>query len=197
MERIGVKRSGEFSVLSVEEIHAVMRVAESEQDAAIFAVARLRRATHGRATRPALAGRGIRQSPAARQRNYTHRRLGLPKSGKVRSEPLIDQAAKAIDGLSRRELHTGPDDLVFGNPFGAYLGEGDLRRRFYTALRVAGLGGKRLGDKPIVFHDRHHTFSTVAVQVWDLPRRRTWATRTSARPWATSTTSRVTPTLTP
>ncbi len=84
--------------------------------------------------------------------------------------PLIDQAGKAIDGLSRRELHTGPDDLVFGNPLGAYLGEGDLRRRFYTALRVAGLGDKRLGEKPIVFHDLRHTFGTLAVQVWDLPR---------------------------
>ena len=32
-----------------------------------------------------------------------HGQQGSPKSGKVRSVPLIDQAAKALDGLSTRE----------------------------------------------------------------------------------------------
>ena len=45
--------------------------------------------------------------------SYTHGQPGPPKSGKVRSVPLIDQAAVALDGLSRREHFTAPDDLVF------------------------------------------------------------------------------------
>ena len=35
---------------------------------------------------------------------------GTPKSGKGRSVPLIDRAARALDALSRRENFTGPDD---------------------------------------------------------------------------------------
>jgi hypothetical protein len=44
--------------------------------------------------------------------SFTHGEAGRPKSGKVRSVPLIDQAAKALDELSRRELFTEPVDLV-------------------------------------------------------------------------------------
>jgi integrase len=38
-ERVSVKRSGEFSVLSPTEVEALARAAASEQDAAIFTVA--------------------------------------------------------------------------------------------------------------------------------------------------------------
>lgn len=169
VERVTLKRSGDFNVLTVEEVHAVMRAAESEQDAAIFAVA-------------AFAGLRMGELRALRWRdvdfanqtlhvrgNYTHREERTPKSGKVRAVPLIDLAAARLDGLSRRELFTLPGDLVFCNALGSYVGEGDLRRRFYTALRVAGLGHKRTEAKPITFHDLRHTFGTLAVKVWDLP----------------------------
>jgi hypothetical protein len=36
----------------------------------------------------------------------------------VRSVPLIDQAAVALDGLSRREHFTGPADRVFCSDVG-------------------------------------------------------------------------------
>jgi len=38
-----------------------------------------------------------------------------PKSGKVRSVPLIDQAARGLDALSRREHFTGDSDRLFVN----------------------------------------------------------------------------------
>lgn len=44
-----------------------------------------------------------------------------------------------------------------------------LRDRFYEALDVAGLGDRRQGRHPMVFHDRH-TFGTLAVEVWPLHR---------------------------
>ncbi len=41
-ERVSVKRSGDFNVLSPEQVFAVARAAESKQDAAIFTVRRSR-----------------------------------------------------------------------------------------------------------------------------------------------------------
>ncbi len=79
-------------------------------------------------------------------------------------------ATRALDALSRRELFTEPADLVFCNEIGDHLDDGDLRKRFYAALRRAGLGHRRRGDKPMTFHDLRHTFGTLAVKVWDLPK---------------------------
>ena len=39
--------------------------------------------------------------------------------------------------------------------------EGVLRNWFYSALNRAGLGHKREGPEPIVFHDLRHTFGTL------------------------------------
>lgn len=99
--------------------------------------------------------------------SFTHNRLRTPKSGKVRSVPLIDQAA-ALDRLSRRGHLAEPEDLVFSSPTGGHVHDGDTRRAFYAALRAAGLGHKREGLKPRTFHDLRHTFGTLAVQVWPL-----------------------------
>ena len=82
-----------------------------------------------------------------------------PKSHRVRSVPLIDQAAGALDGLSRREHFTGPDDRVFVNTVGGHLDGDKLRRRYVTALEDAGLPRLR-------FHDLRHTFGTLAVQAF-------------------------------
>ena len=52
--------------------------------------------------------------------------------------PLIDQAAEALDGLSRREHFTDPDDLVFVNTTGGAIDDSKLRRRYYAALERPG-----------------------------------------------------------
>ncbi len=93
---------------------------------------------------------------------------GPPKSGKVRSVPLIDQAARALDTLSMREHFTGPDDLVFASETGGHFDEAAARNAFYEALNVAGLGDRRTKPDPIVVHDLRHTFGTLAVEVWSL-----------------------------
>lgn len=90
----------------------------------------------------------------------------VPKSGEVRSVPLIDQAARALDGLSRRDYLTAPDDRVFVSPTGGSLDDGDMHQGFYRALAAAELGHLREQAEPIVFHDLRHTFGTLAVQVW-------------------------------
>ena len=66
-----------------------------------------------------------------------------PKSGKVRSVPMIDQAARPLDQLSRREHFTGPEDRVFCTPTGGAFHDGEVRDAFYAALKQAGLGRLR------------------------------------------------------
>jgi hypothetical protein len=84
-----------------------------------------------------------------------------PKSHRVRSVPLSDQAIVALDGLSRREHFTAPDDLIFPNEVGRHLLDDFVRGEFYDALEVAGLGSLREKDDPVVFHDLRHTFGTM------------------------------------
>jgi hypothetical protein len=86
---------------------------------------------------------------------------GPTKSGKVRSVPLVAQAARALDRLSRRERWTGDDDRVFVNDVGEQFEDSAMRRRFYTALDAAGIPHIR-------FHDLRHTFGTIAVQAFPL-----------------------------
>jgi len=161
VERQPARRSGEFDVLSAEEVEALARAAASPQDAALFTTA-------------AYAGLRLGELRALRwrdvefdkrlvhvRRSYVERDEGVPKSGRVRSVPMIDQVARVLDGLSRRERFTGDRDLVFCNEAGEHFEDSSLRRRFYAARERADL-------KPIRFHDLRHTFGTLAVQVFPL-----------------------------
>jgi integrase len=182
VDRQPLRRSGEFSVLTAAEVEQLTRAATCEQDAAIFRVA-------------AFTGLRLGELRAMRWRdvdfakhlvhvrgNYTHGAEGVPKSGRVRSVPLIDQAAKALDQLSWRERFTDADDLVFVDDLGGHINDCRLRRRFEAALEAAGL-------KRLRFHDLRHTFGTLAVQAFPLSDVRAFmATPTSRRRWSTSTT---------
>jgi integrase len=112
-EKVTVRRSEEFNVLDVEQVQAVARAAATAQLASLFLVA---------------AFTGVRQGEllALRWRHVdfanriVHVRKNLPagtseeeapKSHRVRSVPLSDQALVALDGLSRREHFAGKDDL--------------------------------------------------------------------------------------
>jgi integrase len=75
--------------------------------------------------------------------------------------PLVDQAAKALNELSRRKHFAEEGDLVFVNSVGGHVDESALRRRFYKALDAAKLPRMR-------FHDLRHTFGTLAVQAFPL-----------------------------
>jgi integrase len=78
------------------------------------------------------------------------------KSGRVRRVPLADQAAAALEQLSRRENFTEPDDLVFPNAIGRTLDSSALRRRFKRARDATGL-------RPLRWHDLRHTFGSLLV----------------------------------
>jgi integrase len=77
--------------------------------------------------------------------------------------PLADRLAGELDRHFQRSAFTGDDDLVFAHPvLGSPLDASKLRRRFYAAMRRAGMG-ERCGRKSgITFHSLRHTFATHA-----------------------------------
>jgi len=79
-----------------------------------------------------------------------------PKGGRFREVPLPDQAAAALDRLSRRPDYTGPDEYVFCNRFGRRLDPSALRRRYERARDAARL-------PPLRFHDLRHTYGSLLV----------------------------------
>ena len=161
VDRQPLRRSGDFDVLSPAEVEAVARAAASAQDGALFTVAAFTGLRLGELL--ALRWRDVDFSKRLVhvRRAITPREEGVPKSGRVRSVPMIDEVARALDELSRRERFACDEDLVFCNELGEHLDDSAIRRRFYRALTRAGVKKLRL-------HDLRHTFGTLAVQVFPL-----------------------------
>ena len=164
IEKVHVRRCDEFNVLSVGQVHAVARTTTDGQLAALFVVAAFTGLRQGEL----LALRWGHVDFADRilhvQRNYVRAAEDTPKSHRVRSVPLSDQAIVALDALSRREHFTDPGDLVFCTVVGRHLLDDDVRDAFYDALDAAELGHLRAKADPIVFHDLRHTFGTLAIR---------------------------------
>jgi integrase len=187
-EKVTVQRSDDFNVLSVEQVHAVAREAASDLLRALVLVA----AFTGLRMGELLALRWRHVDFAGRilhvRRNFVEGVEDTPKSHRRRSVPLSDQAVVALDGLSRRQHFTGPDDLVFGDEVGGHLDDNTARDEFYARLERAGLGHLRWLEPPsddnpdgvkrddaIVFHDLRHTFGTqCAAKGIDLRRIQAW-----------------------
>ena len=169
VERVQVRRSGDFNVLKPAEVAAVAREARTEMLAAIFTVAAFTGLRLGELR--ALRWLDIdfeARSIIVRRNLPSHGEEKTPKSHKVRSVPLIDQAATALDGLSRRDHFTGVGDRVFCSATGGPFDDGEIRDEFYAALDRAELGHLRNKTDPIVFHDLRHTFGTLGAAIWPL-----------------------------
>ena len=79
---------------------------------------------------------------------------GATKPGHVRRVPTADQAAAALNRLSRRHDFVCPDDYVFCNALGRPLDGSALRRRYKRACDAAGL-------RPLRWHALRHTFGSL------------------------------------
>jgi integrase len=137
------------------------RAAANDQDAALFEVAAFTGLRLGELRGLCWADVDRARRLVHVRRSFTRGEAGPPKSGKVRSVPLADQAVRALDALNLRERFIDVDDLVFVNDLGQPFEESAMRRRFYAALDAAGLPRIR-------FHDLRHTFGTLAVQAFPL-----------------------------
>jgi integrase len=99
------------------------------------------------------------------ERSYSNSAEGMPKSGKVRSVPLVDQAAAALDRIAERGVFVAPDELVFlnlydvdGETIGARLDDSKVRKVMKQAQKAAKLDA-------LTFHDLRHTFGTLMARV--------------------------------
>ena len=144
------------------EVALLAANADTDQDAALFEIAAFTGLRLGEL-------RGLRWSDVDWMRRLIHVRRSYTaardRPDQVGQGPLGARSsikpARALDRLSRREHFTDDEDLVFVNAVGDAIEESAMRRRFYRALKRAGL-------EHIRFHDLRHTFGTIAVQAFPL-----------------------------
>lgn len=92
--------------------------------------------------------------------NYVLGKRETPKSHKVRSVPLINQAYVPL--LRHCEgMRSEDSDLVFPNEVGRQFDDSKARKIFKVACKSAKV-------REVRFHDLRHTFGTLAVQVFPL-----------------------------
>jgi integrase len=153
VERPPERYSGDLDFYSAEEVRALVRAAASDRDAAIFLTAAFTGLRRGELV--ALRWRDIDFSGSViRVRgSVTQGALTTPKSGKVRSVPMVDEVAQA---LARLNPNPGDDDLVFPGERGGFLDGSAVRRRYATAV-------KRAGIRRLRFHDLRHVFGSLAI----------------------------------
>ncbi len=163
VDRPTVRYSGEFDTFDAGELAALARAAADEQDATLYLTAAMTGLRLGELL--ALRWRDI---DFAGQRVHVRRAWSkaakaekAPKSGKVRSVPLVAELVGPLDRLSRREHFTAEDDLVFCSTVGEHLDHYRLTERYHAALEAAGL-------RRIRFHDLRHCFGSVAVRAFPL-----------------------------
>ena len=156
-----------IDVFSPEEVHALVRAAECEVDAALFLTAAFTGLRQGELV--ALRWRDVEFAGAYIRvtSSYTQGQLTTPKSGKVRSVPMAPEVAQVLARLSQSRQHVGEDDLVFERVPGSYLDASALLRRYKAALERAGL-------RPLRFHDLRHTFGTRVIVKADIRRVQEW-----------------------
>src|SRR3954471_4029597 len=107
------RTSAAIEVFSPEEVWALVRAADSEQDGALYLTAAFTGLRRGELV--ALRWRDV-DFAASRMRaagSFAGGGLTTPKSGKVRSVPLAPDVAAALARLAARNVWTGNDDLVF------------------------------------------------------------------------------------
>jgi integrase len=167
VEKHPSRPSGDIQVFSPEEVWALVRAADSDQDGALFLTAAFTGLRMGELL--ALRWRDVdfAGSTIRVRASYAGGHATTPKSGKVRAVPLAPDVASALAQLGRRVDWVGEDDLVFAGVGGDHLDGSALRRRYKTALAGAGL-------RPLRFHDLRHTFGTRMIAKADIRRVQAW-----------------------
>lgn len=161
IDKVPERRSGDLDVFRPDEVRQLVAAAESEQDAALYLTAAFTGLRFGE-----LAA--LRWSDVDWTRDLIHVRRALaagevaePKSGKVRSVPMIEDVAQTLAKLGQRKLWIGDGDYVFVSPTGNYLDYSATVKTYKRVLRAAGL-------RVVKFHGLRHSFGTIAVQAFAL-----------------------------
>lgn len=156
-----------YDFYSPEQVMALVRAAASEQDGALYQVAAFTGLRRGELL--ALRWRDVdfeRQAIRV-QGNYAHGEVVTPKSGHGRAVPMVPEVAQVLARLDQREHFTGRGDVVFVGDAGDHLDGSALRRRFKTAVELAGV-------PPLRFHDLRHTFGSLAINKASISQVQAW-----------------------
>src|SRR5665213_296437 len=167
VQRPPQRSNGDIDVFTPEEIWALVRAAESEQDAVIYLTAAFTGLRRGELV--ALRWRDVdfAASTLRVRGSYSGGQMTTPKSGRVRSVPMAPEVAEVLARLGAREHFVGDDDPVFIGVTGSYLDASALRRRYIAALKRGGL-------RQLRFHDLRHTFGTRMIAKADIRRVQEW-----------------------
>jgi integrase len=167
-EKVQVRRPVQFAVLDPDEVFAVADKADDDTLRALIIVAAFTGLRMGELR--ALQWRDVDFTNALVhvRRNLPRGKPGDPKSHQARSVPLMDDAARELDHLSRRPRYTEPQDRVFCQWDGSRLDDGYMPNGLYDAMTAAKIDRDRGTGKLFVFHDLRHTFGTMAVRVFPL-----------------------------
>ncbi len=160
VERPRVARSAGIDVFSREEVMALVRAAESDQDGTLYLTAAFTGLRLGELLGLRWEDVDFDAATIRVRRNWTDGREGTPKSGRDRAVPMMDDVAQALARLGQRDHDTTDQDLVFCDQLGRHLGYKTLRARYKRALKTAKLRDLR-------FHDLRHTFGTHAIRAAD------------------------------
>jgi integrase len=147
VERPRVRISTDIDAFSPEEIHALVRAADSAPDATLFLTAAFTVLRLGELLALRWCDLDFARQAIRVRRSFTaHGGMSSPKSGRVRSVPLVSDVAQALAALGTRELFTDEDDLVFPGVTGDPQDGSSLRLRYKAALSRAGLRALRFHD---------------------------------------------------
>ena len=141
---------------SVEEVLAIARECESEQDGAAVIVAAFTGLRRGELV--ALRWRDVDFAGQVLRVEHSYdfeAGLVTPKGRKARSVPMSADVAQALARLEQRQSFTDRDDFVFVGQAGGPLDGSALRRRYDAAVTRAGV-------KRLTWHELRHTFGTIA-----------------------------------
>lgn len=170
VEKIRVRYdASEYDFYTPEEVWALVRAADSDQDAAIYLVAAFAGLRRGE-----VLGLRVRDVDFANDTIRVMQSIDTmagpksPKSGKGRSVPMLPEVAQVLARELSRDDDTAADDLVFRGEGrdpetgrALWLDGSALLRRFKTARDAAGL-------RPLRFHDLRHTFGSNAINAGSL-----------------------------
>ena len=124
VERPPVRYSGDFKTLTPDEVRLAAAHADSDQEAALIVAAAFTGLRQGELLGLRWEDVDFANERLQVRRNFTGRTMKTPKSGKVRSSPMVPEVMAALDGLSRRESLTEPGDPVFPTEEGEHGGSG-------------------------------------------------------------------------
>ena len=152
-------RSTELRYLSVEELEAVIAAVPDDPWGTVERVLYRCAAMTGMRQSEVLALRwrdvDFTGSTVRVERGWVRGEFNVPKGGRGRDTPLMDDLAGELHRLWTVTPYKSDGELVFGHPeTGKPLDRSKLYKRYKTAV-------KRAGVRHVRFHDLRHTWATV------------------------------------